>query len=469
LTLTVTGQGILPYSTDLTVLDAPPDTDPPSAVHGLVLADPFDTGGIVELDWDPYTSPLDFAFYRVYRATSSFSDVSGMTPIASGLLDPDGRAWTDATVEDGVPYYYAVTAVDLCGNERTPVSDSGPVAATNNARIFLWDADDCDRPFDGVGDDYGPDDGTEVPWIEVLDSIGELYSVSEALPDDLSPFDLIIYVGGIINFGEGCQNVAITDDEAVALTAFVDAGGSLYVEEPNFGGRYYATGSPASVELWNRFHAIHEMGAIKDVGNVQSLDGVAGAMTDDMSFQYDYQSWPDQFVNRVRPNGDPGSTTLWTDQGAIERGSRYVDAASGSHRYMVPVLLGGMSDGGHPSTRLEYVARLLSETDLVGTAGVGDGLVAAVNRLEQNAPNPFNPVTTIRYSVAGEGARVRMSVYDVAGRFVRDIVDGTATAGEHAARWDGTDVNGRPVASGIYFVRLSVDGWTGRQKMTLMK
>ncbi len=469
LTLTVTGQGILPYSTDLSVLDAPPDEDPPAGVEALVVSDPFDAGGVVELDWSVYTSPGDFAFYRVYRATSSFSDVSGMTPIAPGLLDPEAKTWTDATAENGVPYYYAVTAVDLYGNELASVSDRGPVAASNNSRILVWDADDCDTPFDSVGDDYGPDDGTEVPWIEALDSVGELYTISEVLTSDLSPFDLIVYLGGIVNFGEGCQNVPMSDDEAIALTAFLDAGGSLYVEEPNFGGRYYANGSPATIELWSRFHAVHGTGATRDVGNVASLDGVTGALTEGISFVYDYQDWPDQFVNTVSPNGDPGSSALWTDQNTDQRGSRHVDAATGSHRYMVPVLLGGMSDAGHPSTRLEYVARLLADTDLVGTAAVGDGLVAAMNRLEQNAPNPFNPVTSIRFSVAKNGARVRMSIFDVAGRFVEDIVDGTATAGEHVARWDGTAADGRSVASGVYFVRLSVDGWTGTRKMALMK
>lgn len=469
LMLTVTGQGILPYSTDIPIEDVPPDLDPPERVESLVLADPFDTGGVVELDWSPYASPGDFAFYRVYRATTSFSDVSGMTPITEGLLDPAVRQWSDTTVEDGVSYYYAVTAVDLSGNELESVTARGPIAASNNARILVWDADDADRPFDGVGDEFTEEDGTEVPWVEALDEIGELFCVSEALPADLSPFDLIIYLGGIVNFGDGYQNVPLTDDEAAALTAFMDAGGSVYVEEPNFGGRYYASGSPTTIELWNRFHAVHGPGTTRDIGNVVSLDGVAGTLTEDMSFAYDYQDWPDQFVNTVSPNGDAGSSTLWIDQSADDRGSRYVDVGTGSHRYMVPVLLGGMTNGSDPSTRLEFVTRLLTDTDLVGTAGIGDGLVGAANRLDQNAPNPFNPVTSIGYSVANDGARVRMSVYDVAGRLVRDLVDGTATAGVHTARWDGTDAAGRAVASGIYFVRLSVGGWTDSRKMALLK
>jgi hypothetical protein len=208
---------------------------------------------------------------------------------------------------------------------------------------------------------------------------------------------------------------------------------------------------------------------MRDEGNVVTLDGVSGALTADMSFAYDYQGWPDQFVNVVSPNGDPGGSILWTDQGAEDRGSRYVDAATGSRRYMVPILLGGMSDAADPSTRLEYVVRLLEDNDLIGTAGVGDGIVAGLNRLDQNAPNPFNPTTSIRFFVARDGARVRMSVYDVAGRLVSDLVDGPATAGEHTARWDGTDAGGKPVASGVYFVRLSVDGWSDSRKMALLK
>jgi hypothetical protein len=468
LSLTVTGQGILPYATDLSVVDAPADEDPPTQVQPLVVSDPFDTGGVIELDWSGYASPADFAFYRVYRAPSPFSDVSGMDPLVQGILDPDEKAWSDGGVQDGVPYYYAVTAVDLSGNELAVVTAAGPVAATNNARILLWDADDGDLPFDGVGDDYTPEDGTEVPWIEALASVGELFTVSQTLPDDLSPFDLIVYLGGIVNFGDGCLNVPLTDDEAVALTAFLDAGGSVYVEEPNFGGRY-ASGTPATAELWSRFHAVYGPGTTRDVGNVAALDGVAASLTDGISFGYDYQGWPDQFVNTVSPNGDAGSSTLWTDQSTADRGARYEDGSSGSHRYMVPVLLGGMSNGAYPSTRVEYVTRLLADNDLVGTAGVEDGIVGETNRLDQNTPNPFNPVTSIRFAVGREGARVRMAVYDVAGRFVTNLVEGPITAGEHVARWNGTDAGGRPVASGVYFVRLSVDGWTGTRKMALLR
>ncbi len=469
MTIVVTGQGILPYQSNVAVLDQPPDTDAPAAVDNLTPADPFDLGGVILLDWTGYAAPSDFAYYRIYRDTERFSDVTGMTPIAENLLDAATTDWADLTAENMQSYYYAVTAVDLSGNERAEVWSKGPIAASVNSRILLWDADDGDKPFDGIGDDYTTADGSEVPWIEALDSIGELYSVSETLPDELSPFELIIYLGGIINFGEPGANVPMTDDEVTALTSFIDGGGDIYVEEPMFGGSYYINGSPIAVEFWNRFHATYATGLGRADGNVQSVTGQSGRLTQDMSFDYDYQGWADQFVGEVGPNGDAGASLIWLDHDALERGALYVDAGAGSRRYMMPILLGGMTDGSYPSTRLEYVTRILDDSDLIGTAGVDDVEIGRVNRLSQNSPNPFNPSTSIRYTVGKDGARVRMHIYDVAGRCIATVLDETGQAGVHAVHWNGRDHDGRPVASGIYFCRLSVDAWSATRKMVLLK
>jgi hypothetical protein len=470
MTVTVTGQGILPYGAGVAVVDQPADTEPPARVEELVVSDPFDLGGTIELSWAGYAPPADFACYRIYRGAAAFSDVSGLTPITGGILAPENAAWTDAQAENGVPYWYAVTAVDLSGNEEVAVSCRGPIAASQNARILVWDADDGDKPFDGVGDDFTTADGCEAPWIDALDAVGELYVVSETLPADLTAFDFIVYLGGVIQFaGQGGVNVPMTDAEAVALTAFIDGGGSVYVEEPSFGGTYFVSGTPTTIALWSRFHATHAAGSGRTIGNVVSLTGVAGLPSDGQSFAYDYKSWPDQLVGRVGPNGDAGTSRLWNDQSANARGAVYVAPESGARLYMVPVLLGGMTDGAYPSTRAEYVARILTDLDLIGTSGVAETPAVLVNGLRRNAPNPFNPATTIRYSVGRDGARVRLAVYDVTGRLVTVLADGAAEAGEHAARWDGRDAHGRPVSSGVYFCRLTVDAWTGSMKMTLLK
>ena len=89
--------------------------------------------------------------------------------------------------------------------------------------------------------------------------------------------------------------------------------------------------------------------------------------------------------------------------------------------------------------------------------------------LGQNHPNPFNPGTTIEYSVH-ERARVNLVVYDVNGSVVRELVDGWRDAGSHVVSWDGTNSAGAGLASGVYFYSLTVGGKaTSTRRMVLLK
>jgi choice-of-anchor B domain-containing protein len=75
------------------------------------------------------------------------------------------------------------------------------------------------------------------------------------------------------------------------------------------------------------------------------------------------------------------------------------------------------------------------------------------------APNPFSAVTTAAVEIpGGNAARIRLSVYDVQGRSVRRLADGSLAAGRHELPWDGRDDGGRPLASGIYYLRLETTG-----------
>ncbi len=74
--------------------------------------------------------------------------------------------------------------------------------------------------------------------------------------------------------------------------------------------------------------------------------------------------------------------------------------------------------------------------------------------LQQNVPNPFNPSTTIQYTVERFGS-ASLEILDVAGRHIRTLFAGEVTPGAHVARWDGRDSAGRPSASGVYVCRLT--------------
>ena len=88
--------------------------------------------------------------------------------------------------------------------------------------------------------------------------------------------------------------------------------------------------------------------------------------------------------------------------------------------------------------------------------------------LIMNYPNPFNPETTIAFTLPEPG-KIRLSVYNIRGRFVRELLNEFREAGEHRVVWDGRDERGYPVSSGVYFYRLSAGDITEQRKMMLLK
>jgi hypothetical protein len=90
--------------------------------------------------------------------------------------------------------------------------------------------------------------------------------------------------------------------------------------------------------------------------------------------------------------------------------------------------------------------------------------------LEQNRPNPFNPRTSIRYSVPGpDAAFVRLRVFTVTGRLVRTLVSQRVDPGYHEAHWDGRDDRGSGAASGVYICRAEIGGVVLQRKLTLLR
>jgi hypothetical protein len=91
-----------------------------------------------------------------------------------------------------------------------------------------------------------------------------------------------------------------------------------------------------------------------------------------------------------------------------------------------------------------------------------------VTALYQNAPNPFNPTTTIRFDLARE-AHVELRVYNVSGRLVHTLVNEPMERKRHQVVWDGMDNAGVPVSSGIYFYRLQTADFRDTRKMVVLR
>ena len=88
--------------------------------------------------------------------------------------------------------------------------------------------------------------------------------------------------------------------------------------------------------------------------------------------------------------------------------------------------------------------------------------------LSQNYPNPFNPFTTIRFDLPRR-SQVDLSVYDILGQHTVTLSEGVLPFGTYEVTWDGRNKRGSAVASGVYFYRLSADGFTEEKKMVLVR
>lgn len=97
-----------------------------------------------------------------------------------------------------------------------------------------------------------------------------------------------------------------------------------------------------------------------------------------------------------------------------------------------------------------------------------DPTAPLVTRLEGNYPNPFNPETAIRFSTK-ESGRVRISIFNLKGQLVRDLVNENLPAGQHNLIWNGKDNSGSGVTSGLYLYRMETPSYSKTLKMMLLK
>ena len=102
--------------------------------------------------------------------------------------------------------------------------------------------------------------------------------------------------------------------------------------------------------------------------------------------------------------------------------------------------------------------------------GLEDNVIIQTSEvfLQQNYPNPFNPTTNINYSLK-ENSKVSLSIYNIKGQKVKQLVSEQLSAGQHSVVWNGKDNNGKSVSSGIYFYKLRTDNFEKTRKMILIK
>jgi len=106
----------------------------------------------------------------------------------------------------------------------------------------------------------------------------------------------------------------------------------------------------------------------------------------------------------------------------------------------------------------------------ISTSAIEGNNVNLLNKykLQQNFPNPFNPSTTIRYSISSP-ENVSIKIYDVTGQLVKEINKGHNHSGEYEIVWNGTNNFNERVSSGAYFYQISAGNYAQAKKMILLK
>ncbi len=386
-------------------------------------------------------------------ASISIYDESNDSLVAAIQTEPDGSFSQAAKigsyrviVEPAPPeMFYQVTSV---GVDSAQVSDLS--ATVSAADVLLVDAD-------GDAEDYAE------YFLAAIDSAGRSYNYwdrvgqggAEGATAAMPTSSKVVWFSG------DAESAIFSAAEQDSAVAFLNAGGKLFSSGQNI--IESIDGGALALHLGIG----HEGNTIEHF--VDPVDGTAlGNAIEGEIFTTGMEPPVNQISQDLLSGGVAAAL-----YGGSDSERALVTWDSGAARAVVAGFgLEGVHDdfpgavdrGAVMEAVLDYLDGLLS------VAGDDGRIPGPVRKLElsQNHPNPFNPSTIIRFALPRR-ATIQLAVYDARGNRVATLVDGEAKAGRHAVRWNGRNLRGQPVASGVYFYRLDTDDQTLTRRMILVK
>ena len=150
----------------------------------------------------------------------------------------------------------------------------------------------------------------------------------------------------------------------------------------------------------------------------------------------------------------------WAGEGNIDANPLFCDTPNGDYTLAENSPCIGTGDNGANMGALGIGCGAILSTDVE--------LIPVQFALNQNYPNPFNPVTTLRYELP-ENALVNITIYDMMGRVVSNLVSSTQNSGYKSVQWNATNNTGQPVSAGIYLYTIQAGEFRQTKKMVLLK
>ena len=388
-----------------------------------VLDPEQDFATVIQFSVGPGSNPQDIAVVspdHAYVSRYESTWLYEVDPVAGAVLDSiDLSGFADT---DGIPdmaqmalvgdlLFVAIQRLDR-DNFWLPVSPSYLAVIDTNTNELV-DADPV------------------APGIQGIELTG-LNPTSEIQVDEEAG---IMYVGesGRWNVSDG----GIDAVDAVGLTAL-----GFVTTEDQLGGDI----NDFTLPLNGRAHAVISVSTPGWESYCVSFDWTGGDLIDEVWRPGDFS------VEDVEVH--PGTAQLFLcDRTYTNPGVRVFSAADGAQ------LTTGPLDVGLPPFDLVIVGDAVT--------GAGDTPAELCPTL-QVAVNTVGSETLVAFTLPSAGS-VRLDIYDVSGRHVRDLKRGFMGEGEHVASWGGRDSHGRPVASGVYFVRVEAGGAAATAKVVLLR
>ncbi len=424
-------------------------TDPDGQTMTLAMTDgpaaaSFDAG-TGDFTWvtDHFDSGVYAAEFSVFD-TEDYLLLSVDITVNNVNRAPVWDARPDTTAEPTVELSFSVGATDLDLEDLTYSMTTGPVGAAFDpgTQVFTWTADylqagDTVAVF-SVTD--GIDAVTDEVAINVPDRFGDVTESGDVTALDAS---------WILQFSTRIRasiNEILADVTASEAVTAYDAALVLYqVVNPGYVFPVLGGSVPATPRLARVDPRVVSVSS-DDGAWIVSIDDVDGVLGCDFTFDLG-EGAPEVTV--------AGTHVAYRQEGSIlDVGLALPDQESG-------VLL-----------RIEGVD--LTSMPTIESVSLNEGGIPAIAAipvefaLAQNAPNPFNPTTSIRFGIA-EAGPVQLSIYNANGQVVRVLVDGAMETGMHEVTWDGLDAAGRNVASGIYVYRLTSGTSVSVRRMSLVR
>jgi hypothetical protein len=343
------------------------------------------------------------------------------------------------------------SATDMVGGSAGPLSFYGP---TGEGVLTVWQSNDAT--------------GKVLPGESAAATMNLSFG---AVPDTLNLYWRLLgdIVGGNPHVVQGSIQLTIT---GAVIWVLGPNGGEIWHQDEEREILFHAAGGPTNVDV-----------AIRRGDDAQWEPLATGLAAADGVLPWTVTGPPAAGCRvRVSDSADPGVFDESDFPFTIGHSLAWLDLdtwsgelpAGGSDELQLAIDASGLAPGVyeaalafHHNAGLPLTVMVTLTVEESGTAIPGDASPPAL-ALGQNHPNPFNPRTTLPFSLAAPG-RARLALYDAAGRLVRVLLDQTLPAGSHRVDWDGRDGAGRPAAAGVYLARLECAGQALQRRLVLLK